>query len=402
MNFDDLKNEIKKSPLKKVELNKTDSTIITNNNSLKAENRLVKASSITKELTAPEWLIKKIIPSNGMLEIIGASGSYKSFFVLDMMFCVSAGIDYHGIKAKKGVVVYVAGEGVNGTKIRLRGLELHYNIEEYDFYILPMPSNLIDENEIIKLTNEIKQISETISMVMFDTLHRNSAGAKEDSADDWAVILKNMDKYLLQAANIIAWVHHTGISETAGKRGRGTSSRYGSVDTQILVEKTDTAHARIINTKQKDGEEFEPFNLEFEKIETGLLNEDLEPITTLYPKLSNRVEKRVSKLKKEHNDLLGCLRNVIQDNGSPISEELKEREGIEEGRFCLVSEWREEALKLITSNGDTDPKKQREAKIKSFTRFKKLLIDEQMINEYDNFVYIKSDCKFKLNKYLKT
>lgn len=372
---------------KNVEVINKDKPIITNN-------RLVKASLITKELTAPEWLIKGVIPSDGLLEFIGASGSYKSFIVLDLMFCISSGINYHGKKAKKGVVVYIAGEGVNGAKIRLRGLELHYNIEDYEFYILPMPSNLIDENEIIKLTNEIKEISNDISMVMFDTLHRNSAGAKEDSADDWASILKNMDKHLRQVSKIVAWVHHTGISETAGKRGRGTSSRYASVETQILIEKTDTAYARISNTKQKDGEEFEPFSFEFENIETGLLNEDLEPITTLYPKLSNRAEQRTSKIKKEHYDLIGCLRTIIQQNGTPINDELKEREGIKEGRFCLVSEWRDEALKVITSSGDTDPKKQRDAKVKSFTRCKKLLIGEKMINEYDNFVYIVDDCEF--------
>ena len=386
--FDDIEIPTSTASDKNAEVIVNKDTLIISNN------RLVKASLITKELTASEWLIKGVIPSDGLLEFIGASGSYKSFIVLDLMFCISSGINYHGKKAKKGVVVYIAGEGVNGAKIRLRGLELHYNIEDYEFYILPMPSNLIDENEIIKLTNEIKEISNDVSMIMFDTLHRNSAGAKEDSADDWASILKNMDKHLRQVSKIVAWVHHTGISETAGKRGRGTSSRYASVETQILIEKTDTAYARISNTKQKDGEEFEPFSFEFENIETGLLNEDLEPITTLYPKLSNRAEQRTSKIKKEHYDLIGCLRTIIQQNGTPINDELKEREGIKEGRFCLVSEWRDEALKVITSSGDTDPKKQRDAKVKSFTRCKKLLIGEKMINEYDNFVYIVDDCEF--------
>ena len=85
------------------------SVIVNKDNLIISNNRLVKASLITKELTAPEWLIKGVIPSDGLLEFIGASGSYKSFIVLDLMFCISAGIDYHGKKAKKGVVVYIAG-----------------------------------------------------------------------------------------------------------------------------------------------------------------------------------------------------------------------------------------------------------------------------------------------------
>lgn len=368
------------------------------NNNIIAQNRLQRASELTKSITVYKWIIKSIIPREGLIEIIGASGSYKSFITLDMLFCISAGLDYHGHKTKRGTVVYVAGEGINGAKIRLRGLELHYNIEDYDLYILPMPSNLMDENEMKTLSAEIKEKSSDVSMVIFDTLHRNSAGADENSANDWAAILSNIDKHLKPVSHVVGWVHHTGIGETASARGRGTSSRYASVETQILIEKKEIKRAIMTNTKQKDAEEFERVIFEFEDIETGLKDEEGETLATLYPLRVEESEKdkgKISKLKKEHYDLIANLRLSVQGKGQPISEEIKERESIAEGHMILVSTWREEALKVITSSGDADEKKQHDAKAKAFKRYKNTLIDEKQIVEYDNFVYIVGDCTLK-------
>jgi hypothetical protein len=367
-------------------------------NNTKTTNRLKKASELTKSLEVYEWMIRSIIPSEGLIEIIGASGSYKSFLVLDMMFCMASGIDYHGYQVKPGTAIYVAGEGINGVKIRLRGLELHYCIQDYNLYILPTPSNLKVTSEIIKLANEIKEISSDVSMIIFDTLHRNSAGADENSANDWAEILNNIDRYLKPVSKVVGWVHHTGISETSSGRGRGTSSRYASIETQILIEKKDAKKAFMTNTKQKDAEEFGRLLFEFKNIETGLIDEDGISVFTLYPQRVEQSEDNTgkkSKLRKEHYDLEATLRLSIKSKGQPINEEIKQRDSILDGRMILISEWRQDALKVIVSSGDINEKKQYEAKTKAFIRNKKTLIDERKITEYANFVYIVSDCTFR-------
>jgi len=382
--------------VKSANSDKSTQPIVDSSNKIIPKNRLIKASDATKSLTVHEWMIKSIIPSDGLIEVIGASGSYKSFVTLDMLFCISAGLDYHGHKTKQGTAIYVAGEGINGAKIRLRGLELHYGIGDYDLYILPMPSNLTDEGEIKTLAKEIKEISSDVSIVVFDTLHRNSAGADENSANDWAEILGNIDTHLKPVSKVVGWVHHTGI--TAGDRGRGTSSRYASIETQILIEKKESKRAYMTNTKQKDAEAFEGMIFEFEDIETGLVDEDGEEVTTLYPQRAEVTDKdkgKTCKLNKSHYDLVDSLRLSIKDKGQPISEEIKKREDITDGRMILVREWRDNALKIITSSGDDDEKKQHSAKMKTFKRRKDDLIYYKQIAEYDNFVYIVGDCTYK-------
>jgi len=374
-------------PLIESENEKKDTQII-------AKNRLQKASELTKSLNIYEWIIKPIIPNEGLIEIIGASGSYKSFIALDMLFCIASGTKYHGHKTKKGTVVYVAGEGINGAKTRLRGLELHYNVQDYELYILPMPSNLKDESEVMQLASEIKELCNDVAVTLFDTLHRNSAGADENSANDWAEILSNIDKHLKPISKVVGWVHHTGVN--ALDRGRGTSSRYSSIETQILISKPDNKKAVVKNTKQKDAEEFTPLYFEFEDINTHLIDEDGQEVTTLYPLIAEGTESKTKvKLKRVHHDLIGSLRLAVIDTGVPISDEIKNRESITKGQMIEVNEWRAEALKVITTNGSEDPIKQKDAKNKAFTRYKQNLIDANQIGEYDGFVWIKADCEHK-------
>lgn len=249
-------------------------------------NRLQRFSDLTDNIKAPEWMVRDILPNDGLLEIVGASGSYKSFIVLDLMFCISCGIDYHKKEVKQGICVYVAGEGKTGAVLRVRALERHYGVKAENFYILPMPANLMDANEMDLLASDIKSISPNdVNMVMFDTLHRNSSGSKENSSDDFAVILGNIDKYLKPLSKIVGYVHHTGKGENSKRDGRGTSSRFGAVDTSLFIEFLDDKVAGFECLKQKDGEMFDKFGFTLKPIDIGILDEYGEPVLNLYPVL---------------------------------------------------------------------------------------------------------------------
>lgn len=370
------------------------------------QNRLIRASDFTKNITAPKWLINNILPDDGIVEFIGASGSYKSFIVLDMLFCIASELKYHGAKVERGTAVYIAGEGANGVKTRLKALEINYNINEYDFLILPMPSNLTDGDEVRRLSDEIKDLApKGVAITVFDTLHRNSVGSDENSSKDFAVILGHIDTYLKPISKTVGWVHHTGLAGDAQSRGRGTSSRYGALDTQILIDRTKDYYAVMKCTKQKDSEPFFNTLFELKKTPLGIFEEpeeddDFGPLESkeIFSLVPMQIEGKIqdkpkSKLKKEHYELIDCLHLAISKSGRELSDEIKNREGLTEGRGIFVSEWKAEAMKVMKSNGDNDPKKQIDAKTKTFRRYKNVLIDEGQISEYDNTVWIVEDCK---------
>jgi len=371
------------------EVNHSDSVIIAENST----NRLVKASLLTGDIQPPRWTIKGVLPEDGLIELFGASGSYKSFIVLDMCYCIALNREWQGCDVNGGTVVYVAGEGGSGLGRRLRGIELHYGEKIDNFYVLKQPSNLMDAKEMMKLGQEIAEIGKA-KMVIFDTLHRNSGGADENSATDFAVILKNLDTHIKPLSDLIGWVHHSGLSD--GKRGRGTSSRYGSLDTQILIEKTDSLKCVLSCEKQKEAEPFEPIGFEMESVDIGLIDEELNPIKTLIPHLSDAVvnaDKKEKALTKLHYDVLASLRLVLQKSGESISEEIKHRENIRDGRMADVSLWRAEAVKILPSNGDGDAKKVQNAKRMRFQRIKDDLVRAKCAIEFNDKALIIGDCE---------
>ena len=285
--------------------------IMKNSDSIAVKNRLKRVSDLTKNIIPPSWMVRNIIPEEGLIEIIGASGSYKSFLILDLMFCISNGIKYHGRETKKGTVVYIAGEGHHGAKMRIRALEMKYGVDADNFYMLECSSNLAEEKEMDKLSNEILSISDDkISMIMFDTLHRNSSGIDENSASDFSLILGNVDKYLKPYVKIIGYIHHTGNAQETSNRGRGTSSRFAAMDTSLMVRSKEKGFTSLSCNKQKDGEAFETISFELEKIDIDILGEDGEKVYSVVPIIT---DKKFDEEKEEVTKDLSVYADIIKD-----------------------------------------------------------------------------------------
>lgn len=356
-------------------------------------NRLIKASSLTGDITPPRWTIKGVLPEDGLVEFFGASGSYKSFIVLDMCYSIALNREWQGCEVNGGTVVYVAGEGKSGLGRRLKGLELHYQETIDNFYVLPMPTNITDAKEMKLLAEEIAEIGKA-KMIIFDTLHRCSAGTDENSASDFAVILKNIDTHIKPLCDVVSWVHHTGLDKS---RGRGTSARYASLDAQVMIEKIDNLRCVLTCEKQKEAEPFEPMGFEMNSVDIGLMDEELNPIATLVPHLSDAVsaDKKEKPLTKLHHEMIAALRLAIQASGESISEELKHRENIRSGMMVDVSLWRAEAMKILPSNGDTDAKKVHNAKRMRFQRLKDDLVRAKCAIEFNDKALILGDCELR-------
>lgn len=275
------------------------------------DSRLKCVSSLIDNIIAPSWMIKNILPSEGLVEIIGASNSYKTFITLDMMYCISNGIDYHGMKTKKGTVVYIAGEGANGAKMRLRALRAKYGHNTDNFFMLQCSANLSDYKEMDKLSSEIASLTDDkINLIVFDTLHRNTAGIDENSASDFALVLGNVDKYLKPYVNVIAYIHHTGNGAETSMRGRGTSARFAAMDTSIVIHSKVKGNAGMTCVKQKDGDAFETIFFDMEKVDIDLKDEDGESLFSVVPILGTE---KAGEEKEETTKDLSSYAETIKD-----------------------------------------------------------------------------------------
>ena len=72
--------------------------------------------------TAEEWLVKKLLPRKGVAAIYGASGSVKTFVLLDLLLHVALGWPWAGRRVVQAPTIYIAAEGAAGcTSARSAG-----------------------------------------------------------------------------------------------------------------------------------------------------------------------------------------------------------------------------------------------------------------------------------------
>lgn len=227
-----------------------------------------------EEEETDNWLIRDLIPIEGYGEIYGESGSFKSFIILDMLFCIVNGLNFHNLTVQEGNVFYVPAEGRKGIVKRILALEEKYDVEiKFNKFFVPESIDLYDEESMQNLSYQLKVIG-NVRIIVFDTLRRNSPTANEDSASDWNLIMHHLDKYVKPYCDVVCWVHHTNKS---GKSS-GTTARYASADFSYILKRQGSTNAVTLKCdKMKD-----------DNVEGKLMKFDLIPFSnSLAPVLIN-------------------------------------------------------------------------------------------------------------------
>jgi hypothetical protein len=201
------------------------------------------------------YLIKGLIPREGLTVIWGPPKCGKSFWAYDAMMHVALGREYRGRRVQQSPVVYIACEGMGGQGARAQALRLTH-LETYEGK--PPPFNLIstvlnlptDHQQLIK---DIKaQMGDTIpGAVVIDTLNRSIGGSENDPSDMSAfVAAADAIQRAFNCAVII--IHHCGVDAT---RPRGHTSLTGAADCQLAVRRGPDKIITVVVEWMKDGAE---------------------------------------------------------------------------------------------------------------------------------------------------
>lgn len=201
-------------------------------------------------------LIKGLLDAGTASVLYGDSNVGKTFVAMDMAFHIATGRPYCGLKVNRGLVVYVAAEGGDGARNRVRALLEKYAVDPTDppdFLLLPAPVDLrSDRGDTEILLNALKQVCETQRdgqwpvLLVVDTLSRALAGGDENSPVDMGALVKNMDRLRAAVPGMhVLFIHHTGKDQARGARGH--SLLRAAVDTEIEV-----GEGVVSVTKQRD------------------------------------------------------------------------------------------------------------------------------------------------------
>lgn len=231
------------------------------------------------------WRVKGLWPAAGLCFIAGQSMSGKSFWVLDSLAKVCQGRTVLGRKSTACGILYVASEGANGVRIRIKGLRSKVGPLGGKFAFIGQAPNLTDEVDVADIKATVADAQATMAraghrlgMVVIDTLSASIPGADENSAKDMSPVLTALQTLAQELDLLVVVIAHTGKNEDRGMRG--WSGLLANADGVIMLDGADANSVRVGTvTKVKDGESGQRFAFGLSVVQIGS-DEDGDPITT--------------------------------------------------------------------------------------------------------------------------
>lgn len=223
-----------------------------------------------------QWRVKGALPAEGLGAVFGASGSGKSFLVLDMLQSLAAGADWFGRRVKPCPVIYCALEGEGGIAGRVNAYRIRHGAAAENIRYLVQPFSLLDGGDVHELAQAIKANGNSAGVVVLDTLNRAAPGADENGSEGMGQILAGAKELQMLVGGLVLLVHHTGKDASKGLRGH--TSLLAALDAAVEVRR-DADRREWLIAKSKDGADgaAHPFNLDV--VELGN-DEDGDPITS--------------------------------------------------------------------------------------------------------------------------
>lgn len=204
---------------------------------------------------AQVWRVLRVVPGRGLVVLWGASGSGKTFTVLDLVCAIVRGMRWAGRRTRRGAVSYVAAEG--HLRDRLDAYLQDNDLQAPDLSglrVLDSSVNLLDPtagiDSLLAGLREVVVEAGPLAIVVIDTLNRVMPGGDENSSEDMGAVIAAAKLIEREFDCVVLFVHHSGKDEAKGSRGH--SSLKGATDAEISV-KRDGDVRTVTAEKVRDG-----------------------------------------------------------------------------------------------------------------------------------------------------
>jgi phage/plasmid primase-like uncharacterized protein len=267
---------------------------------------LVRGLAFRSQPAPISWLVKRWLQDKALIMVHGPSGGGKTFVVLDWCLRISSGVtEWGGNKVRPGTVVYLAGEGHHGLRGRLAAWHTAHVDVDADIWLSRDGCDLNTPAGYMRVVDNIRALPKRPSLIVVDTLHRFLLG-DENSAQDAKTMLDACGALMAEFGCSVLLVHHTGVSDEAQHRARGSSAWRGALDIEIsIVPGKDENPMSIVQRKSKDAELAEPVYAVLQSVEIpGWMDEDGQPVTSAIVSLTEapvvaKKESKVEALRKQ-------------------------------------------------------------------------------------------------------
>jgi hypothetical protein len=226
-------------------------------------------------LPQPIYTIQQLVPARAITLIYGASGSFKSFIVQDMLASTAAGIRaLNKFATVQGAAIMSAGEAPYGIAHKrspawalARGIE---NLENFPFAIVPAVPLVSDAAEVKAFVAEMQAADIAPRIVAFDTVARAMGGLDENEARAAGLMIAAAEYVISELDCAVILVAHSGKDEAKGVRG--SSALFAAVDAVFNVGRAkDTLAVTLACEKMKDADPPDDIHLQGQVVAGSLV-----------------------------------------------------------------------------------------------------------------------------------
>ncbi|MFD4648485.1 AAA family ATPase [Streptomyces sp. NPDC058441] len=239
-------------------------------------------------------LIDGTLEQETLAFLSGKSGSAKSFIAVAWSCSIATGTPWEGRAVSQGRVLYIAAEGWQGLRNRVRAWEQHHGVtvDPDSLHVLPASLTIKDPEHLRLFCEHLRSVG--YALVVIDTLARNSAGLDENSAKDMGVFTDAIDQIRRAAGGTSLTVHHHG--KDSDKGSRGSSAIEANADTVYNTSKSGDTF-KLSRSKSKEARIDD--RLAFTLLDVGpsavLIAESEADALSILPTLQNDVVSFVAK-----------------------------------------------------------------------------------------------------------
>ena len=205
-----------------------------------------------------EWLVGKLIPAGGLIELVGRYGAAKTFLLIDWLMHVAAGRAWHGFQVKRGPGLYLFGEG--DMKLRVAAWRAAHRTPAGDTVgvtFVPGTINLLDRASVSDFIAQVQSgsLGPQPVAIALDTLTRMAPG-KENSPEWGGAVLDSTGLIQRELGAAVLLAHHTPW-DPENQRPRGHTRVPDGADAVFLLENKLGA-LRLTCQKMREGEQPSP------------------------------------------------------------------------------------------------------------------------------------------------
>lgn len=307
------------------------------------------------------WMIKGVLPKAGLAVIYGASGSGKTFAVLDMAMSIARGEPWRGNRVKQGRVAYVVAEGADGFRKRLAAYAQHHHVDltEVPMVILNAAPNLLEKQDAVDLVKGVKA-SGGADIIVIDTFAQTTPGANENAGEDVGRALSYCKRIHETTGAMVVLIHHSG--KDASKGARGWSGLRAAADAEIEVVREPEGARYLRLSKSKDGEDGLEWGFELKVVELGV-DEDLDVISSCSvievsrePKESRQNARKLGPVETVVNEVIHSVMMFQQDGievETVVEESVKRMEVPADGKRDTRRQRVKRAIETLTTGDDS-------------------------------------------------